>query len=493
VIAWIGARVADALHHAHELRDENGALADVVHRDVNPSNVFLSHSGDPKGIDFGFARARDRIGSTAVGVLKGKLAYLSPEPVAGRPADRRSDVLSLGITLWELSVGRRLFRDETDVATVQRVLAAEVPDPATLVAGYPEPLAQVIRRALARDPMARWANAGDLARALDGVVAALGRPCDASVVARLLADLFPPDTAPAWEKLVVDHGSDRRSIADAGRMRVWDEDAQKMTWVAASAETMVAAGSDETSAAPRSRHEELDEALAVRIAVLEKGGDAAALARAELERSILHEQKGDRTRAIAYAERAVAAHPSAAAHAVLRRLLHARGAERALVHHLDAEIAATARDEVRADLLAERGRLLAAAGERAQVVAETFERALAHAPGHPAASNGLEAALAAKGDAGAELASHLRRMAETFAAEPKLAAWLHVEVARPSRREGGRRGGRAQGARPRARARRRNRTGPGRMRRIRFAARRPRSARRAARRRGRARAGPGAR
>src|ERR1019366_8420169 len=108
LLAWIGARIADALHHAHELRDEEGRPLQVIHRDVSPSNIFLTDEGLPKLIDFGLAKARDRIASTAIGVIKGKLAYLAPEQVLGKPADRRADIFALGVTLWEISLDRRL-------------------------------------------------------------------------------------------------------------------------------------------------------------------------------------------------------------------------------------------------------------------------------------------------------------------------------------------------------------------------------------------------
>ncbi|HEX3345466.1 MAG TPA: serine/threonine-protein kinase, partial [Polyangiaceae bacterium] len=132
VVAWIGARIADALEYAHDLADDRGAPLHVVHRDVNPANIFLTQEGTPKLIDFGLAKARDRIASTAIGVVKGKLAYLAPEQAHGKPADRRSDVFALGVTLWETALDRRLFHDESDVETVRRVREADVPDPRTL-------------------------------------------------------------------------------------------------------------------------------------------------------------------------------------------------------------------------------------------------------------------------------------------------------------------------------------------------------------------------
>ncbi len=95
------------------------------------------------------ARARDRVASTAAGIVKGKLAYLSPEQTHGHPADRRADIFALSVTLWELTVDRRLFREDSDAATIRRVREAQVPDPATLVDGYPRALAAAITGGLA--------------------------------------------------------------------------------------------------------------------------------------------------------------------------------------------------------------------------------------------------------------------------------------------------------------------------------------------------------
>ena len=143
LLAWLGARVAEGLHHAHELTDA-GQRLEVIHRDVNPSNIFVTYDGQPKVIDFGLAKAANRISKTAAGVLKGKLAYMSPEQALGQRIDRRTDVFALGITLWELSADRRLFKQNDDVATLKAVHEANIPDPRTLVVGYPDQLWGVI-------------------------------------------------------------------------------------------------------------------------------------------------------------------------------------------------------------------------------------------------------------------------------------------------------------------------------------------------------------
>jgi serine/threonine protein kinase len=216
VVAWIGARIADALHCAHELVDERGALLHLVHRDVNPVNVFITREGIPKLIDFGLAKARDRIASTAMGVVKGKLAYLAPEQVRGQSADRRTDVFALGVTLWETSLDRRLFLDENDVETIRRVRETQVPDPMSLDEAYPLALADAVTRALARDPTDRWPTAAKLRDALDAFVASVGFPVGASNVRALMAELFAGDPPLAWEHLV-DEAS-----ADKAKTIVWE-------------------------------------------------------------------------------------------------------------------------------------------------------------------------------------------------------------------------------------------------------------------------------
>jgi serine/threonine-protein kinase len=197
VIAWIGARVADGLHYAHELIGDDGRSADIVHRDVNATNIFVTYGGDIKIIDFGLAKATNRASKTAAGVIKGKVAYMSPEQAVGAPVDRRTDVFALGTTLWELSCDRRLFKHTDEVETLRRVHAADVPEPTKIVAGYPPELARIVRRALARDKERRYPTAEEMARALDTFA---GGTANAGVVADVMRELFADDYArqAAW-------------------------------------------------------------------------------------------------------------------------------------------------------------------------------------------------------------------------------------------------------------------------------------------------------
>jgi serine/threonine protein kinase len=196
MIAWIGARVADGLHYAHDLVDERGQPLDIVHRDVNATNIFVTYDGDVKVIDFGLAKAANRASKTAAGVIKGKVAYMSPEQAVGAPIDRRTDIFALGTTLWEISCDRRLFKRTDEVDTLRRVHAADVPDATRLVDGFPPGLWRVLQRALARDKNARYATAAELARDLDAVVASIGsRSSGARSIANVMRELFAEDRA----------------------------------------------------------------------------------------------------------------------------------------------------------------------------------------------------------------------------------------------------------------------------------------------------------
>ncbi len=165
--AWICARIADGLHAAHEVTDDARIPLNVVHRDVNPSNIFLTYRGEGKLIDFGLAKARVRRTQSADGVVKGKIPYLAPEQLTKRPLDRRIDLYALGTTLWELATMKRLFKRDTDLETIHAIRDAKVPDPRTLVEGFPDRLHAIIERSLKVDPDERYATAEEMRVDLD--------------------------------------------------------------------------------------------------------------------------------------------------------------------------------------------------------------------------------------------------------------------------------------------------------------------------------------
>jgi serine/threonine-protein kinase len=171
LIATIGADAARGLYAAHIATGRNGQPLSVVHRDVSPQNIFVLYSGASKVIDFGVARATERLSHTQAGQLKGKAAYMSPEQVNGDPVDARSDVFSLGVCLWEMSAGRRLFRRGNDWETMSAVLQGPIVAP-TRLRGVEDPaLDVIILGALDRDPKKRTPSAGALEEQLAAYLA----------------------------------------------------------------------------------------------------------------------------------------------------------------------------------------------------------------------------------------------------------------------------------------------------------------------------------
>ena len=168
--ARIIAAAAAGLHHAHELRDGQGRPLDVVHRDVSPHNILVSYEGEVKVVDFGVAKARSNLEPTERGVIKGKLAYMAPEQVTAGRVDRRTDVFSLGVVLYEMTTSRRLFRGASPAETVHRILHMEIPWPSLLVDDYPRELEQIVMTALQRGPERRFQSAGEMEDALAGLV-----------------------------------------------------------------------------------------------------------------------------------------------------------------------------------------------------------------------------------------------------------------------------------------------------------------------------------
>ncbi len=168
VAAHIAMKLADGLHAAHEVKDENGQPLGVVHRDVSPQNVLLAYDGQVKLIDFGVAKAAGRTRETTGASLKGKIRYMAPEQAWGRPIDRRADVYALGVVLWEALTHRRLFHDEDDFAALERVRNPQIVGPATWLPSINADLDHAVMTALAPDPDARFRTAQAFRRALGG-------------------------------------------------------------------------------------------------------------------------------------------------------------------------------------------------------------------------------------------------------------------------------------------------------------------------------------
>ena len=185
--------IADAaagLHAAHTLKHEDGSLLGVVHRDVSPQNVLLSNAGATMIIDFGVAKARDRVSQdTSAGQLKGKIRYMAPEQALGRAIDHRADVWALGSMLYELcSGGNAPFEGPNEVATLHKLTSGQPPPP--LPAQVPPPVRAIIDRALTYEAPMRYATALEMSYALEQVMLDIGQPTTTTNVAQYAAHLL---------------------------------------------------------------------------------------------------------------------------------------------------------------------------------------------------------------------------------------------------------------------------------------------------------------
>src|SRR5690242_16734539 len=155
-------QVCEGLDYAHNKRDGQGRELHLIHRDISPQNVLIGYEGEVKLIDFGIAKAAGKASKTQAGILKGKFGYMSPEQVRGLPIDRRSDIFAVGICLYELLTGERLFVGESDFSTLEKVRNVEILPPSSYNRKIPAELERICLKALAKDVEDRYQNAIDL-------------------------------------------------------------------------------------------------------------------------------------------------------------------------------------------------------------------------------------------------------------------------------------------------------------------------------------------
>jgi len=182
------------LHAAHELTDFDATPLGLVHRDVSPHNVFVTVEGEGKVLDFGIAKL-DRLGGetkegTEVGVIKGKLRYMAPEQLAGEKLDRRADIYSAGVMLWEALAGERMWRDCSEQQIRSRVQAGDLPAPDAGRTGAPPELARISRRALALAPGDRYPTALEMADEIERALSDLGWTASRREIGTTVAQLF---------------------------------------------------------------------------------------------------------------------------------------------------------------------------------------------------------------------------------------------------------------------------------------------------------------
>ena len=240
--------VADALaglHYAHELCDFSGNLLNVVHRDVSPHNLFVTHDGQVKIFDFGVAKAESRLEGTESGVLKGKLGYMSPEQAAGAAVDRRADVFSAGVVLWELLTLRQMVSRDSNASALSQVLHGPVPELPGTLPGVSAELRGIVSKALKRDKTQRFQTAHDMRAALLGYLEqqAFAREdleqfmlqhfqtARLDLQRRIQATIFPADVADPvisvtetetdeWDRILLGESDDLLPVLDSGSYSV---------------------------------------------------------------------------------------------------------------------------------------------------------------------------------------------------------------------------------------------------------------------------------
>ncbi|XXX76368.1 protein kinase [Sorangium sp. So ce134] len=187
----IAAGVAAGLHYAHEKVGFDGKPLDIVHRDVSPHNVFITYDGAVKILDFGIAKAANRVNETRDGALKGKVPYMSPEQCTSEQLDRRSDIYSVGILLYEMSTGSRLFRrGATEFELMRAIVEDPVMPPSQVCDDYPPALERIVLRCLERDREKRYATARDLQIDLEAFAREERLATSALALSSFMAELF---------------------------------------------------------------------------------------------------------------------------------------------------------------------------------------------------------------------------------------------------------------------------------------------------------------
>ena len=191
---YVISRVCAGLDYSHNLKDLQGKPLNIIHRDINPQNIFITYEGQVKIIDFGIAKAASHNSTTHEGLIKGKLAYMSPEQAKGKAIDHRSDIFSTGIILYELLAGQRMFQGET-MHIYNQVRDAQYDPLESLQPDLPARLNRVVQQALAKEPDERYQSAGEMLSDLEECIYQLSFRPTARNFANCVKDLFKEELA----------------------------------------------------------------------------------------------------------------------------------------------------------------------------------------------------------------------------------------------------------------------------------------------------------
>ncbi|HEX3759944.1 MAG TPA: serine/threonine-protein kinase [Kofleriaceae bacterium] len=332
LVAGIAIQACEGMHHAHQLRNTDGSVMEVVHRDMSPQNLFVTADGIVKVLDFGIAKIHDATIRTTTGAIKGTYAYMAPEQLRGERVDRRTDVFALGIVMWETLARRHLFKRDTEFLTFQAITSEPIEDICAIRPDVSPALSSVIMTALARDRGERFPTA----RMLGEAIAAAVQPLTGSAISEEIQRAFPNELAEQAELIrvareggsfdldvergpSVGHGADlmttpvsrqqpaAKTISDGGRPPVHDSAARTPPVIRG---TPAPGGSNAGAPAPRlpsavPRLRPSMRPLVIAVLALAAGG-AGALIYARLTR------EPPRADEVAGVERGSGAHPSAA-------------------------------------------------------------------------------------------------------------------------------------------------------------------------------------
>jgi len=190
LVLRIIADVCQGLHHAHTVKTSEGHPDGIIHRDVSPQNILITFDGVVKIVDFGVAKATERASKTKSGVLKGKYAYMSPEQVRSKSLDARADVFSVGVVMYELVTGRRLFKRDSEMKTLDAVISAIVPKPRRFDTSVPTEVEALLLKALSQRPKDRFQSAQQMQLAIEDVMIELQLPASSAHLAAFMQKVY---------------------------------------------------------------------------------------------------------------------------------------------------------------------------------------------------------------------------------------------------------------------------------------------------------------
>jgi serine/threonine-protein kinase len=220
-LARVISEAAEGLHGAHETRTPFGEPLGIVHRDIAPANLFVRYDGHVRVVDFGVARAAGKIHETTAGATKGHFAYMAPEQFQGRVADRRVDIWALGVILWELVTGVRLFQHQTKAETMFNVIERDIPPVKLVQSDVPGALEALLNDLLVRNPERRIQTAREVARRLQDYLVSSGDAMTAADVGGFLDQLAPGGRA-AKKQLIAQAAS---AVSSSSPPSLWDSSA----------------------------------------------------------------------------------------------------------------------------------------------------------------------------------------------------------------------------------------------------------------------------